>query len=46
MCIRDRERVEDTFYVTDLETRQPVGSTVANLLAHEICQELDNRNNI
>ena len=40
------ERVEDTFYVTDLETRQPVGSTVANLLAHEICQELDNRNNI
>ena len=40
------ERVEDTFYITDLETRQPVGSTVANLLAHEICQELDNRNNI
>ena len=40
------ERVEDTFYVTDLETRQPVGSTLADLLAHEICQELDNRNNI
>ena len=40
------ERVEDTFYVTDLETRQPVGSTVANILAHEICQELDNRNDI
>ena len=40
------ERVEDTFYVTDLETRQPIGSTLADLLAHEICQELDNRNNI